>query len=340
MKTRFEPLLLAALFFARAAQAQESPQAADAGLAPDRTAGRTRAGAAGDYATEIAVVRDAQAEVLAGARALLERTENPARHEALQAAIQQMERSQKMLEAAKKAPDGLPAAVAAQQAAYQALLKVVPHDYSMQRSKKGRSGSSAGQPSRQQLDQLEMTTEENRYETENQAQTPPSAQQQEQLQIADRLKQLAQRQQDLNDRLRELQTALQEARSEQEREDIRHQLKRLSDDERQMLADMDELRQRMEQSSNASSMANARQQLDQARSDTQRAAQNLQDQSPSQALAAGTRAQQTMQNLREDLRHQTSSQFSEQMRQLRNQAREMDRQEDEVARALQSLANE
>jgi hypothetical protein len=189
------------------------------------------------------------------------------------------------------------------------------------------------------MEQLDLTSEDNRYETERQATAAQSPQQKEQLQIADRLKQLAQRQQDLNDRLKELQTALAEARTDQEREDIQRQLKRLSDEERQMLADVDELRQNMDQSPNASSLANAKQQLDQTRSDTQRASQELQNQSVSQALAAGTRAQQGMQELRENLRNQASSQFSRQMRQMRTQARDLANQEEKIGGALDSLAN-
>ena len=46
-----------------------------------------------------------------------------------------------------------------------------------------------------------------------------------------------------------------------------------------------------------------------------------------------------MQNLRDDLRKQTSSQFSEQMRQLRNQARDLTKQQDDIARGLDSLNN-
>ncbi|HZV36393.1 MAG TPA: hypothetical protein VFB72_17585, partial [Verrucomicrobiae bacterium] len=59
----------------------------------------------------------------------------------------------------------------------------------------------------------------------------------------------------------------------------------------------------------------------------------------SQALAAGTRAQQEMEKLRNDLRNQTSSQFAEQMRQMRNQARELANKEDEIARGMESLNN-
>ena len=294
---------------------------------------------AGDLASDLATVGEAQEQALEQARQALESAENPQARNALQSAIKEMERAKTALEQAKKSPAQLPAAVASEQAAYQALLKMIPHDFSVSRSRNRSRGGRAGQPSGGQLEQLEMTPEENRYETERQAAAAPTARQREQLQAADRLKALAQRQQDLNERLRELQTALQEARTDTQREDIRRQLKRLQDEERQMLADVDELRQQLDQSPNAASMSKARQQLEQTRADTQRAAQEIGDESVSQALASGTRAQQGLQNLREDMRRQTSSQFSDQMRQLRGQARDLDRQEGEIGRGLESLAH-
>ncbi len=80
-------------------------------------------------------------------------------------------------------------------------------------------------------------------------------------------------------------------------------------------------------------------QLEQTRNDMERAAQQMQQQSASQALAAGTRAQETMQNLRNDLQRQSSSQFAEQMRQMRGQARDLTQRENEIARGLDSLNN-
>jgi hypothetical protein len=106
-----------------------------------------------------------------------------------------------------------------------------------------------------------------------------------------------------------------------------------------MLNDMDELRQQMDRAEDPNSMAEARQRLDETRSDMERAAQEMDRNSASQALAAGTRAQQSMRDLREDLRKQTSSEFSEQMRQMRTDARDLARREDELARQLDSLAN-
>jgi hypothetical protein len=292
----------------------------------------------GDYATDIAVVTEAQQQALAQARELLAQGENVRDRAGLELAIKEMERAQAALAQAGKSPEKLPAALAAAQSAYQALMKITPREFRMTQSQ-NRGQGSAGQPNQRQLDQLEMKQEENRYETERQAAAAPTAKQREQSQTAERLKELSQRQQDLNDRLRELQNALQAARTEPEREEIQRQLKRLRDEERQMLADVDELRQQLERSPNASSQAETREQLDQTRSDLERAAREMERESASQALAAGTRAEQRLQNLREDLRRQTASEFSEQMRQLRNQARDLARQEEEVARQLDSLEN-
>lgn len=296
--------------------------------------------ATGTYASDIGTVTDAQGQALEQAKGILEQIENPTTRAAMNSAIKEMERSMAALADAKNAPEKLPAAVAAEQAAYEALLKTVPREFRVSRSRNGRQGGrQAGEASQQEVDQLEMTDEQNRYETERQATAAPNEQQREQLQVADRLKELAQRQQDLNDRLRELQTALTEARTPLEREEAQRQLKRLSDEERQMLADMDELRQQMEQSSNANSFANTRQQLEQTRSDAERAAQEMDKQSPSQALAAGSRTEQQLENARQDVKSQTSSHFAEQMRQMRSQARELANREDELARGLDSAAD-
>jgi len=293
-----------------------------------------------NYASDISTVRDAQSQALEQARQMLAQGENVRDRGALESAIKEMERARAALEAAKNSPEKLPAAIAAEQAAYQALLKVAPRETRVTQSRNGgQPGGGAGQASQRELNQLDMQREENRYETESQAAAPQNAQQREQSQTADRLKQLAQRQQDLNDRLRELQTALQAARTGEERADLQRQLKRLQDEQRQMLANVDEMRQQLAQSPNAGSQAQTQRQLEQTRTDMERAAQEMERQSASQALAAGTRAQESMQNLREDLQRQTSSQFAEQMRQLRSQARDLTQRENEIARGLDSLNN-
>ena len=329
--------------FVFAAAIVVAPLAAQENVGPSRAPARgaqPAVNSTGNYADDIVVVSNAQQQALDQARQMLE--QGTGDHTALDMAVKEMQRAQSALASAKNSPDKLPAAIAAEQAAYQALLKATPREFRIQRSSNSQdqnSSSSSGQPNQQQLDQLDLANEQNRYETERQATPPQNAQQREQTQVENRLKELAQRQQDLNERMRELQTALQAARTDQERQEIQQQLKRLDDEQRQQLANVDELRQQLAQSPNASQQSDAQQKLDQTRQDMQRASEALQNQSASQALAAGTRAQQGMENLRQNLRQQTSSQFSEQMRQLRSEARDMENQENEIARGLDSLNN-
>jgi hypothetical protein len=329
MKKQFTIPIVTMLWCALSLTAQERPPATTAAPATNAT---------GDYASDIGVVLDAQGQALQQARDILQRGSNTSDRPALEAAVKEMERSRAALEAAKKSPEKLPAAIAAEQSAYQALLKATPREYRMSRSRnRNQGGNGAGQPNQQELDQLELTGEENRYETERQATATPTPQQRAQAQTVDRLKQMARRQQDLNDRLRDLQTALQEARTDQEREEIQRQLKRLRDEERQMLSDVDELRQQLEQSPDAARQADARRQLEQTHTDVEHAAQELEGQSVSEALAAGSRAEEKLQNLRENMRQQTSSQFAEQMRQLRNQARDLSNNENQIAHEMEAL---
>ena len=332
---RIEIFLAIALVSSLSLHAQSRARGQGGGAATPSTP------ATGDFSTDLDVVIDAQGQALQQAKQMLE-SAGEGDHTALQSVIKEMERSRAALEEARKTPDKLAEAIAAEQSAYQALLKAMPREYRVARSRNGQrgqrgGGGQSGQPGQDELDQLELTDEQDRYETERQATAAPTQQQAEQAQTADRLKQLARRQQDLNDRLRDLQTALQEARTPQEREEAQRQLKRLQDEERQMLADTDELRQQMEQSPNAARQSQARQQLDQTRNDVQRAAEQMERQSVSEALAAGSRAEENLQNLRENMRQQSSSQFSRQMRQMQNQARDLAAQEDKIERDLNAL---
>jgi len=293
----------------------------------------------GDYSSDIIVVRDAQEQALEQVRDIQERMQDARAPAALETAVKEMERSLAMLEEAKKSPERLSSALAAEQAAYQALLKLAAHEYRVSRGRNGQLGGQQGERAMRQLDQLDLKQSENRYETQRQASPQQNAQQREQLQVLNRLKELAQRQQDLNERIKELQTALQEAKTEAEREEFRRRLKRLREEEREMLADVDELRQRMERSENQSRLSDARQQLDKTRSDVQRAAEALDNESVPQALSSGTRAQRELQQLSDDFRKKTSSQFADQMRQMRSDARQLAQKQEELAKQLDALAD-
>jgi hypothetical protein len=300
-----------------------------------KTADDSGSGPAG-YPQDAGVVRDAQAQALEQANATARREQDPRTVALWNAATKEMERALGRLSRAADSPASLAEALAAEQAAYQALMKLQAHEFQVSRSRNSRNGSSRNQQMQRQLEQMDLSPLDDRYETQRQAQNQQTGERREQLQIMNRLQELARRQQDLNERLKELQTALQEARTDQEREEIRRRLKRLQEEEQQMLADVDELKQRMDRPENQSRMADERRQLEQTRNEVQRAADAASQGEASQALAAGTRAQRQLQDLREQMRKENSSQFADDMRDMRAQARELERRQEEIQKKIAS----
>jgi hypothetical protein len=296
-----------------------------------------RDGRTAHYADDAKVLAESQEQALAQAGEQSGSTESVREQALWTAATSAMEQALAQLKHAAQDPAPLGAAVTAEQAAYQALLKLQARETQVARSRNRGGGGGGGGANQRQIDQLDLTQAENRYETQRQAKAPPTPQRQEQLQVMNRLQELARRQQDLNERLKELQTALQEARTEPEREEVQRRLKRLEEEQQQMLADADEVKQRMERPENQSSMAQEREQLEQTREDLQKAAEAASAGSVAQALAAGTRAQRSLQQMRDDLRKENSSQFAEDMREMRSEARDLARQQDELTKAIDAL---
>ncbi len=295
-----------------------------------------RDGASNKYAEDVKVVADAQAQALEQAEEAMEEARSPRAQAVWTTTIAEMKKALVQLKAAEKSPAALAPALTAEQAAYQSQLKLQARETNVTR-KKGKGGGGGQQGNQRQIDQLDLTQTENRYETQRQAQAPQNAERKEQLQVMNRLQELARRQQDLNERMKELQASLQESKTEQEKEDIKRRLKRLQEEQQQMLADVDEMRQRMERPENQSRMADEKQQLDQTRDDIQKAADAAAQGSVPQALAAGTRAQRKLQELREEMRKQNSSQFAEDLREMRQDARELAREQEKISQQLDAI---
>ncbi len=292
------------------------------------------------FKQDAGTVKESQENALEQVRSRMEESDDPRAKALLETVEQEMTKAVEHLTDAAddNSPKALPPALASEQSAYQALLRLAAREIQVSQGQPGQQGqSSRGQRAQRQLNQLDLRQAQNRYETERQAAPPQNQQQREQLQAFNRLKELAQRQQDVNERLKELQAALQAAQSEQEREELRQRLKRLQEEQQQMLADVDELQQRMERPENQSPMAEARQQLEQTRNEVQQASEAMQRGDVSQALSSGTRAQRDLQQMRDDFRKQNSSQFAEDMRELRSQARELAEKQEEVGKQLDAL---
>jgi hypothetical protein len=288
------------------------------------------------YSRDVQTIREGQDQALEMARQLGGRIQDPQLIPIVELIEKQMGEASGLLKEAERKAGGLTPALAAEQAAYQSILRLQAREYEVSQGNNQGGGGGGGSRSQRQLDQLEFKQEENRYQTERQASLQNPAQR-EQLQVLNRLRELAQRQQTINERLQELQTMLLEAKTEEEKEALRRQLKRLQEEERQMLADVDELQQRMAGAENSSQMAEAREQLEQTRSEIQRTAEELERGAVSQALASGTRAQRELQEMRDEFRRRTANEFSEQMREMRADARELAGNQEELGRKIEEL---
>ena len=274
------------------------------------------------YGTNAALVLESQEQARAQADEIPVRPNDPAQERLAQTVRDRMDEAVNQLEAALSDPAKLSAALTAERAAYEALLKLSPRETSVTRGQGGGGGGGGGR-SQEQLDELELDQSENRYETRSQAQPQRSAEQQAQLDLLNQLKELAERQQDINERLQEMQNALAAAETEAEREEARRELKRLQEEQRQLLADADEARQQTEQSRQSDQFSQERRQLEQTREDMQRASEALDQGEVSRALSSGTRAERQLEETRDELRRRSAGQFAEEMREMRSEAREL-----------------
>ncbi|MDB5336387.1 MAG: hypothetical protein JWN70_2006 [Planctomycetaceae bacterium] len=296
------------------------------------------------FLDDVDQVSQSQGEALEQATELGEKLTDTESQAHLLAVLEAMQQAVKHLKTAHDQPSlsELQPAMAAEQSAYQALLKLRAreHEVVRQQQQSGSSSSSSqqagrSQQQRQQMEELDLTDEDKRYEAQRLAQAQQEKpEDRETKQVLNRLRELARRQHDLNERLKDLQSALQEAANEEKKEEIRQQLKRLQDEQRDVLRDTDELQSRMEAPENQERMAEERQQLEQAREQVQRASESLEGEKVTQAAASGTRAEKEFEELRNEFRKRASGQFNEQMRDMRNEARELDQQEKRLAEQL------
>jgi hypothetical protein len=298
------------------------------------------------FADDVKLVRESQQALIEKAEALGEKIQNPASAEHLRQAIQFMTTAEKQL--AEGTVPGLPAALASEQAAYQALLKLRAREFEVTRQnsrqrQQGNRGANSRSPSQRQLNQLDLTDEQNRYETQSAARAQQERQaqrdreQRENQDLADRLKELARRQNDLTDRVKELQSALEQAKDEKRKEELQQQLKRLRDQQQQVLRDTDELQQRMEQEQNRDRLSDARQQVEQSRENVRQAAEALEKGQLGQAVNDGTRAGRQLDAVRDQLRKESANRFGEEMRELRGQARQLDEEQQKLTKQLDEM---
>jgi hypothetical protein len=297
-----------------------------------------------EFAPDATLVKESQAAAREQAESLGERLQDERSRAHLKNVLTHMDDAADQLAdaAAGLSVDPLPPALTAEKAAYQELLKLRAREIEVVRAQRqqqqGGAQSGAAERRQQQLEQLQLDEEQNRYEQQSSAAPPQeTAQQRETRQVLNRLRELAQRQEDLNRQMRELQSALEQATEEAKREEIKRQLARLRDQQQQMLRDTDELRDRMDRPENQQRMAESREQLEQTRENVRRASEALEKGMVPEASAEGARAGERLNDLRDEFRRAAAGQFDEAMDRMRQDARELDSKQQALSDQLADM---
>lgn len=235
----------------------------------------------------------------------------------------------------------LRSAIPVQTQTLQKLVKLFNEDESNVSRTHNRQQGQQGQSNRSQrmLDQLEFNQNESNYQTQSQAESNQTEEQQARTQVLDKLRDLAQRQLDINERIQELDAALRAAESKEEKEKIRRELKKLQEEQRELMQELDDARQNVTESS-AREMEETLQQMDQTRQAMENTQQAMQDNQLTQARNEGARAEQSIDQLRQDFRERSSSQFTEQIRELSQKTRELQKNQNEISDQIRESATE
>jgi hypothetical protein len=228
--------------------------------------------------------------------------------------------------------------------AYEGLLRLRAREHEVsqsqqQQSSNQRSQSASERNRQEQIQQLQLEQDPSRYEEESQPMTEEENSQREMRQVMNRLDELARRQEDLNEQVRELDLALQSAKDEQEKKELQERLEQLREDQQELVQDADELLERMNEPESRNALEESRRQIENAREQMQQSERQLREAQPSAALNSGTRAEQSVDQTREQLREQSSESLQRDVQQLIEQAQKVAKNQAELERQLREQAN-
>jgi hypothetical protein len=228
--------------------------------------------------------------------------------------------------------------------AYEGLLRLRAREHEVSQSQQQQPSSqrsqSASQRNRQeQIQQLQLEQDPSRYEEESQPMSEEANSERERRQVMNRLDELARRQEDLNEQVRELDLALQSAKDEQEKKELEERLEQLREDQQELVEDADELLERMNEPESRIALEESRRQIENAREQMQQSERQLREAQPSAALNSGTRAEQSVDQTREQLREQSSESLQRDVQMLIEQAQNVTKNQAELERQLREQAN-
>jgi len=301
----------------------------------DTNAGKVMEAAAPD----VRVVHESQGMALEQTKQAMEEVEDAEVRQALTEAWKSMKDALDPLNQAaeEKKRSPLNQALSFEQSALEWLHRAQSREHQVMRQNQPQMAASGSESQKQnQLMDLEMKQQEQRYEEEKAATEEQTAEQQENLQVLNRLKELARRQEALAEKMKELQNQIANEKTEQEKQELENQLKRLQEEQEKLLSDLDQLKERMEKPENAQNMAEAKEQLEQTREKVSEAAEQLKNEQLADATNSATRAQRELEQMQEDFRQKTSKKFAEEVKQIRQQAQQAADAQKKISEALEN----
>ncbi|WP_395737738.1 hypothetical protein [Prosthecobacter sp.] len=299
----------------------------------------TNAGRVIEAATpDIDVVHQSTGIAMEKVKEGMEKTEDAEVKQSLTEAWKSLKDAQVPLKQAseEKKRSPLNQALTFEQTALEWLHRAQSREHQVMRQNSPPPPGAGQQANKNQIMDLELKQKEQRYEEEKAAAEEKTAEQQENLQVLNRLKELARRQEALAEKIKELQNQMAQAKTEEEKQELDNQLKRLQAEQEQLLRDADELVDRMEKPENAQNMAEAKEQLEQTREKVREAAEQLKDEKLADAANSATRAQRELEKMQEDFRQKTSKKFADEVKQIRQQARDAVENEKKISEALEN----
>ena len=285
----------------------------------------------GEFKKGLETVRVSELKVQEMAGDAAGKEEDPLRQAHYTEALAHLEKAVAELSKASETKQSLDTAISEERSAYDALTHVAPSSFNMVRSKK--AAPEDAQERTRQMSNLEFAKQEDRYQNKSEAKSEKENKERTEMEeLLAQLRALARRQEEIAERMRELEARVNSSADKNEKEAAQRELKRLSDEQKALARELEDAQQKAAQKNET--LSAQREQLDAAREAAQRAAAAMERGSMDEARAASARVTEKLREGSEALRQQLSGKTREAARNLQEQAQELQNEEMKVSEAL------
>ncbi len=220
-------------------------------------------------------------------------------------------------------------AIRHEQQAHHLIMQMQPDTSQVQQRRSMTQGGSPG--GRPEINELDLKRQRNYYEEERQTRQRL----QESDESINKIKELAQRQENINDEISKL---ISELDMKQKEEELKRRLERLQEEEKRNLEKLDELEgDLMAGDLRDSNIRESLQRLQEARERMNRSLENLQNQDLQPARASGSKALTALDTMENDLQQFSREAAAQRMRDLQDKMAELIEKEEQIMDRIEEL---